>query len=104
MPRVIRRAAALRDLAHHFAYLATQAGLATADRFLEAAGHTFADLADMPLMGTPGKVRQGKFAGVRLWRVRGFENYLICYRSLPDGVQIERVIHAAQDYQRILGC
>jgi hypothetical protein len=35
MPRVIRRATALRDLAHHFAYLATQAGLATADRFLE---------------------------------------------------------------------
>jgi len=48
-------------------------------------------------------VRQGRFADVRLWRVRGFENYLIFYRPLADGVQIERVIHAAQDYQQILG-
>jgi plasmid stabilization system protein ParE len=35
--------------------------------------------------------------------VRGFERYLILYRPLPDGVQIERVIHASQDYQRIAG-
>ena len=48
-------------------------------------------------------MRQGRFAGVRLWRVRGFESYLIFYRPLPDGVQIERVIHASQDYQRIVG-
>ena len=103
MPRVIRRAAALRDLARHFAYLAAQAGLATADRFLQAAERTFADLAAMPSMGAPGKVRQGQFAGARFWRMRGFESYLIFYRPLPDGVQIERVIHASQDYQRILG-
>jgi len=103
MPRIIRRAAALRDLTHHFAYLAEQAGPATADRFLQAAERTFADLAAMPSLGTPDKVRQGRFAGVRLWRVRGFGNYLIFYLPLADGVQIERVIHAAQDYQRIFG-
>jgi plasmid stabilization system protein ParE len=56
----------------------------------------------MPVMGSPGKVAQGKFAGVRLWPVRDFPKYLIAYRPLKDGVQIERVIHAAQDYQRVL--
>ena len=103
MARITQRPAARRDLIHHFVYLAEHAGLETAQRFRQAAAQTYAELADMPQMGTPGKVRQGKFAGVRLWRVRGFEHYLIVYRPLIDGVQIERVIHAAQDYQRILG-
>ena len=103
MPRIIRRPVALRDLTRHFAYLTEHAGQATAERFLQAAERTFGDLATTPLLGTPDKVRQGRFAGVRLWRVRGFESYLIFYRPLPDGVQIERVIHASQDYQRIVG-
>jgi plasmid stabilization system protein ParE len=42
------------------------------------------------------------FAGVRMWRVRGFENFLIFYTPRKDGVAVERVIHAAQDYQRVL--
>ena len=49
-----------------------------------------------------GWARQERFAGVRLWRVGGFERYLIAYRPLKEGVVIERVFHAAQDYQRIL--
>ncbi len=72
MPRIIRRPAALRDLTRHFAYLTEHAGQATAERFLQAAERTFGDLATTPLLGTPDKVRQGRFAGVRLWRVRGF--------------------------------
>lgn len=47
----------------------------------------------MPGMGSPGKVRQGKHAGIRLWRVRDFENHLIAYRAHPL---------AKQDYRRIL--
>ncbi|HEX4594220.1 MAG TPA: hypothetical protein VH157_08085 [Bryobacteraceae bacterium] len=39
---------------------------------------------------------------IRLWRVTGFENYLILYRPRPDGIAVERVIHAKQDYQRFL--
>lgn len=103
MARITQRPAARRDLIQHFVYLAEHAGLETAQRFRQAAEQTYTELANMPQMGVPGKVRQGRYAGVRLWRVRGFENYLIFYRPLTDGVQIERVIHAAQDYQRILG-
>jgi toxin ParE1/3/4 len=103
MARITQRPAARRDLIQHFLYLAEHAGLETAERFRQAAQHTYEELADMPQIGAPGKVPQGRFAGVRMWRVRGFEHYLIFYRPLADGVQIERVIHAAQDYQRILG-
>jgi plasmid stabilization system protein ParE len=37
-----------------------------------------------------------------MWRVGHFEKHLIFYQPIPDGVRIERVIHAAQDYTRIL--
>jgi hypothetical protein len=38
-----------------------------------------------------------------LWRVRGFREYLIAYRPHSEGVAIERLIHAKQDYHRVLG-
>lgn len=37
-----------------------------------------------------------------MWRVRGFESYLIFYLPQKEGIAVERVIHAALDYQRIL--
>jgi plasmid stabilization system protein ParE len=38
-----------------------------------------------------------------MWRVRDFAKYLIFYRTLEDRLEIERVIHAAQDYTRVMG-
>ena len=52
-------------------------------------------------MGSPRQV--GRFADVRMWRVRDFEKYLIFYRPVGDRIQIERVVHAAQDYTRVVG-
>ncbi|MGH9722876.1 MAG: hypothetical protein ACRD8O_21920 [Bryobacteraceae bacterium] len=46
---------------------------------------TYAQLAEFPGIGASGKIRQGKHAGVRLWQVNGFENYLIAYRPHRDG-------------------
>lgn len=102
MARAIQRPAARRDFIIHYVYLAENAGLNTAKRFREAVESTYAELADMPDMGTPGKVRQGKHAGVRLWRVRDFEEYLIAHRPHQGGVAIERLVHAKQDYRRVL--
>lgn len=51
-------------------------------------------------MGAPGK--SAKFPAIRMWRVRHFEKHLIFYHPDANGVQIERVIHASQDYNRIL--
>jgi toxin ParE1/3/4 len=101
MRRVVKRLAAKRDLTRHFVWFAEQASTELARRFLQAAQRSFQDLAEMPKMG-PLKMHEGKFAGVRMWRVAGFENFLIFYRPLKDGVAIERVFHAKQDYQRVL--
>ena len=102
MARVLNREAAKRDLIRHFVYLAENVSLEVARRFKEAARKTFSERAETPGMGTPGKVHHGRYADVRLWRVGGFERYLIAYRPLKDGVVIERVFHAAQDYGRVL--
>ena len=101
MRRIVKRPAAKRDLTQHFVWFAEQANLEVARRFLQAAEKSFQDLAAMPRMG-PLKLHQGKFAGVRMWRVAGFENFLIFYRLLKDGLAIERVFHAKQDYRRVL--
>lgn len=49
---VYKRAAARRDLVTHFVYLAENAGLDTADRFLANAERSFAELAEQPEMGS----------------------------------------------------
>lgn len=90
------------DFVIHYAYLLEHAGLDTAKRFRQAVEQTYTGLAKMPGMGSPAKLRKGKHAGVRIWPVRGFENYLIAYRPHRKGIAVERVVHARQDYQRAL--
>jgi toxin ParE1/3/4 len=102
MARVIRREAARRDLIRHFAYLGEYASLEIAEEFLLCVERSFSELSKMPQMGSLVNVTPGKFSGSRLWPVRDFQKYLIVYRPLADGVRIERVLHAAQDYQRLL--
>ncbi len=102
MARAVQRPAARRDFIVHYIYLAENASLETAKRFRQRVEKTYAELAETPGMGAPGKVRQGKHAGVHIWRVRDFEHYLIAYRPHRDGVAIERLVHAKQDYQRVL--
>lgn len=103
MPRILRREAAKRDLISHFTYIGEHSSVESAERFLGSVRASLTELSTMPNIGIPSKVRQGKYAGVRLWPVRDFHRYLIAYRPLSDGIIVERVIHAAQDYQRVLG-
>ncbi|MGH9444410.1 MAG: type II toxin-antitoxin system RelE/ParE family toxin [Terriglobia bacterium] len=100
MGRAIVRPAARRDLIRHFAFIGENSNLATARRFLVAAHLTFGELARAPHIGAPRQV--AKFPSLRMWRVQDFEKHLIFYQPIRDGVQIERIIHAAQDYTRLL--
>ena len=102
MPRAVQRPAARRDFIIHYAFIAEHTGLDAAKRFRESVEATYYALAKMPRMGVPFTVRYGKHAGVRLWRVHEFEDYLIAYRPARGGVRIERLVHAKQDYRRVL--
>jgi toxin ParE1/3/4 len=72
-----------------------------ATRVVEAAHETFKNLAVTPGLGRPHKFRNPKLKGVRSWRVSGFDNYLIFYRPIPDGVQVLHVYHGARDIETL---
>ena len=103
MPVVRRREAARRDLVEHFVYLAENASLDTAERFLSLAEATFEDLARQPGVGAPLNLKQPDLANIRKWRVKDFDNHLVFYEPRPDGVSIVRVLHAASDWWALLG-
>lgn len=91
---------ARRDLIELADYIARDS-LDTAERFLNAAEAAFHLLAGMPEMGALCEFRDPEAVGVRMWSIRGFENYVVFYRPLQDGVDVVRVIHGARDIQAI---
>jgi toxin ParE1/3/4 len=102
MPAVWKRTAARHDLIEHFIYLAENASVEIADRFLANAETSFNDLADQPAIGAPLALRHPDLAGMRKWRVKDFNNFLIFYLPRSDGVSIVRVLHSAQDWWNLL--
>lgn len=101
MARVIKRAAAKRDLTDHFVFLGENASVDVARRFLHACNVSFQALAQMPELGTQRIFRNPRFSSIRAWPVKGFERYFIFYRALTDGVEIFRVIHGARYIERL---
>jgi toxin ParE1/3/4 len=103
MSRVFKRAAARRDLVHHYVYLAENAGDAVADRFLDCAESSFVALSEHPEMGAALALQRPEFKALRKWRIRDFDNFLIFYELRTDGVSIVRVLYATQDWWQLFG-
>lgn len=59
-----------------------------ATRVIDAAYETFKTLAANPGLGTRRRFRSSRLRDVRSWRISGFENYLIFYRAVADGIQV----------------
>jgi toxin ParE1/3/4 len=74
-----------------------------ATRVVEAAYETFKTLAATPGLGRLRKFRNPRLKGVRSWLVSGFENYLIFYRAIPEGIEVLHVYHGARDIEALLG-
>jgi toxin ParE1/3/4 len=93
---VLRTDAALHDLDGQAAFIQKDNPNA-AIRFLAAADATFQRLASMPELGERQDFRRPSLAGLRVWQVQGFENYLVFYRPIDRGIEVVRVLHAARD-------
>ncbi len=74
-----------------------------ATRVVEAAYETFRTLATTSGLGRLRKFRNSRLKGVRSWLVSGFENYLIFYRAVPEGIEVLHVYHGARDIEALLG-
>src|SRR5262249_54082086 len=99
--RAIRTPAARLDLVDYISYFA-QTSKPTAKRFRDAARRTFGDLVRLPGLGEKCETRNQRLAGLRVWPIRGFDNHLVFYREVPEGIEIVRVIHGARNIERIL--
>lgn len=94
MPVIQRTAQAEEDLIEIWIYIA-QNNPGAADRVLDDIEQLFHALGDNPLMG---RLRPDIAPELRYFTVG---NYLILYRTVPDGVRIVRVIHGARDLSHL---
>ena len=74
-----------------------------ATHVIEAAFATFKTLAANPNLGRPRNFRNPKLRNIRSWRITGFENYLIFYRGIDGGIQVNHVYHGARDIEALFG-
>lgn len=102
MPRFTVRPLAWREINAQLDYLEDQAGLETAERFLDQLISSFEDLARMPRMGVLCGFRKPATRRLRRWLVKSFENWLIFYQARRDGVEIVHVMHGARDIESLL--
>jgi len=98
MPRYILSEFVEPELSAIWDYLALD-NLDAADRFLEAAGGTFQALARMPGLGRTRNFPQARLNHLRSFRIKDFENYLIFYRPIQDGIEVFHVLHGARDLE-----
>jgi toxin ParE1/3/4 len=74
-----------------------------ATNVVDSAYKTFATLATDPALGRSRKFRNPRLKGIRSWQVSGFNNYLIFYRPVLEGIQVLHVFHGARDIEALLG-
>ena len=57
----------------------------------------------MPGMGAATSFSDSGKRNLRRWRIRGFENFLIFYRQIANGIEVIRVLHGAREIELLLG-
>lgn len=84
-------------------YLAREANVDVARRFLAALDQAYARLCEYPLAGAQVQVLDPKLRGLRLWRVPSFERYLIFYLPAPGRIDVVRILHGSRELASLLG-
>lgn len=101
MPRILITPAAEDDLVNLWVYIARE-NRSAADRVYDAVGETITELASMPTIGALYRPKRTRLEGIRLFPVKRFQNYIIYYRPIADGIEIIRVLHTRMERNRKL--
>jgi toxin ParE1/3/4 len=94
-------AAADQDLDAQANYVASSHDPAYAARFFEAVDEALDLSARRPRLGKVIEVSSRLIPEMRILRINGFPNHLVCYQITKRGVEVLRVAHGARDYQRL---
>src|SRR5213080_1720477 len=87
------------DIAHEELWLLERAGAETADRWHESLWKAIQFLEQHPFIGR--ERRDLKRKGIRSWRVRNFERWLILYGVQEDVLVLYRVVSGTMDLPRL---
>ena len=71
-------------------------------RFFDAARQTFSQLAKNPGIGAIYEVSKPELKGLRKWRVKQFDKYIVFYRYSDELVEVIRIIYAGRDISAIM--
>jgi toxin ParE1/3/4 len=99
--RVLWRRPAEEDLTEAYLHIGADSPVA-AERLLDAVEDAVQLLLENPGAGRARRFRAPSARDIRSWGVRGFENYLIFYRTDGRDIEIVRFIHGARDIPRLL--
>lgn len=103
MRKVSFRPRAWGDVEESAFYLAENANVTIAERFLSAVEKSTETLIGFPARGVLCPFLHADLKDIRRIPVIGFENWLIFYRVAGDGVEVVRILHGARDIAAILG-
>lgn len=90
MPRIYRTSVSHKDYLDIWTYIAAD-NIAAADALLDTFDAKLAIISGMPRLG---RARPELGPDIRSFPIH---NYVLFYREVPDGVQLLRVLHGAQN-------
>ncbi len=93
------RPAFYQDIAHEELWLLERGGAEVADRWHECLWKTIQFLEQHPFIGRERRDLTRK--GVRSWRVRNFERWLIFYGIRKDRLVLYRLVSGTMDLPRL---
>lgn len=100
--RIIRSSQAKMEIVQIAEYIG-QRNIDAGLRFFESIESTIQRLAEKPASAGQWESSKSRFTGLRVWPVEGFENYLIFFRPIPNGIEVYRVLDGRRDLERLLG-
>jgi toxin ParE1/3/4 len=101
--RIILRPAVAEDLQRQVEYMDEQSNHEVSDRYLQSVLDVLDGIAQMPGTGVPRGSLNSRLSNLRMRSVPGFANHLIFYHAVDGAVEIIRILHGAQDVDRIIG-
>jgi len=99
---IVIRPAGRRDIDRNADYIGERNRRA-GRRFYAAVEDALNKLAAMPELGGTCDFDAPGLSGLRVWSIKGFENYLVYYLPGEGCITVVRVLHGAQDAEAIFG-
>lgn len=97
---IVKRPAAHRDIEECFVYIAEN-DLDIGISFLVAVEDSLDQLSKFPFAGRLKEFGNEELGSIRVWHVKGFENYLLFYSVGEGSVELIRVLHGARDIENL---